>query len=50
VQEIMLKITGKDILKCPHCRAGAMTVHRLIPRFSVWIDSQFSEPELVDTS
>jgi len=50
VQEIMLKITGKDILKCPHCKTGAMTVHRLIPRFSVWIDSQFSEPELIDTS
>jgi putative transposase/transposase-like zinc-binding protein len=50
VQEIMLKITGKDILKCPHCKVGTMNLNRLIPRFSVWIDSQFSEPELVDTS
>jgi len=50
MQEIMLKITGKDILKCPQCRIGTMTVHHLIPRFSVWIDSQLNEPELIDTS
>ena len=49
-QELMLELTGKDILKCPRCKIGTMTVHHLIPRFSVWIDSQFSEPELVDTS
>ena len=50
VQEIMLKITGKDILKCPHCKAGTMTLHHLIPRFSAWIDSQLNEPQLIDTS
>ncbi len=50
VQEIMLELTGKDILKCPHCKIGTMSVHHLIPRFSVWFDSCFSEPELVDTS
>ena len=49
-QEIILELTGKDILKCPHCKVGTMTVHHLIPRFSVWFDSQFIEPELVDTS
>ena len=49
-QELMLELTGKDILKCPRCKIGTMTVHHLIPRFSVWIDSQFSEPELIDTS
>ena len=43
-QEIMLELTGKDILKCPHCRTGTMAFHRLIPGFSEWIDSQFSEP------
>ena len=48
--ELMLELTGKDILKCPRCKVGTMTVKHLIPRFSVWIDSQFSEPELVDTS
>ena len=50
VQEIILELTGKDILKCPHCKVGIMTVHHLIPRFSVWFDSYFGEPELVDTS
>jgi len=49
-RELMLELTGKDILKCPRCRVGTMTVHHLIPRFSVWIGSQFSEPQLVDTS
>ena len=48
--ELMLELTGKDILKCPRCKVGTMTVKHMIPRFSVWIDSQFSEPELVDTS
>jgi len=46
----MLEITGKDILKCPRCRTGTMTIDHLIPRFSVWFDSQFIEPERVDSS
>ena len=50
VQEIMLKITGKDILKCPRCKAGTMTLDHLIPRFSAWIDRQLSQPQLIDTS
>jgi len=50
MQEIMLEITGKDILKCPRCRTGTMTIDHLIPRFSVWFDSQFIEPERVDSS
>ena len=50
VQEIMMEITGRDILKCPLCKVGTMTAHHLIFRFSVWFDRQFSEPELVDTS
>ena len=50
VKEIMLELTGKDILKCPHCKVGTMTVQYLIPRFSVWFDSQFIEPEMVDSS
>ncbi|MHB8280755.1 MAG: IS91 family transposase [Candidatus Humimicrobiaceae bacterium] len=49
-QEIMMELTGKDILKCPHCKVGTMAAHHLIPRFSVWIDSYFSEPELINTS
>ena len=49
-QELMLELTGKDISKCPRCKVGTMTLHHLIPRFSVWIDSCFSEAELVDTS
>jgi len=50
MQEIMLEVTGKDILKCPRCRTGTMTLDRLIPRFSTWVDSQLSQPELIDTS
>ena len=50
IQELMLKTTGKDILKCPRCKTGNMTLDHLIPRFSVWIDSQLSEPQLIDTS
>ena len=50
MQEIMLEVTGKDIFKCPRCKSGTMTLDRLIPRFSTWVDSQLNEPELVDTS
>ncbi|MFC2159780.1 IS91 family transposase [Actinomycetota bacterium] len=49
-QDLMLKITGKDIFKCPRCRSGTMTSDHLIPRFSAWVDSQLSKPELIDTS
>ena len=50
IQEIMLKITGKDIFKCPRCRTGTMILDHLIPRFSAWVDSQLNEPQLIDTS
>ena len=50
IQELMLETTGKDILKCPRCKTGNMTLDHLIPRFSAWIDSQLSEPQLIDTS
>lgn len=50
MQELMLMVTGKDIFKCPSCRSGTMILDRLIPRFSAWIDSQLSQPELIDTS
>jgi len=50
VKEIMMEITGKDILKCPHCKVDTMTAHHLIFRFSAWFDRQFIKPELVDTS
>ncbi|MCG2789270.1 MAG: IS91 family transposase [Actinomycetia bacterium] len=50
LEELMLKLTGKDISKCPHCRVGTMTVHHLIPRFSVGMERYFSGPEIIDTS
>jgi len=50
MQEIMLDVTGKDIFKCPRCRSGTMTLDRLIPRFSAWVDGQLSQPELINTS
>jgi hypothetical protein len=46
----MLELTGKDITKCPHCKVGIMALHHLIPRFSVWMDRNFCEPEIIDTS
>jgi len=50
LEELMLELTGKDISKCPHCRVGTMTYHHLISRFSVWMDRNFCEPEIIDTS
>jgi hypothetical protein len=50
LEELMLELTGKDILKCPHCKVGIMALHHLIPRFSVWIDRNFCEPEIINTS
>jgi len=50
IEELMLEITGKDIFKCPRCKTGTMTLDHLIPRFSVWVDSQLNEPQLIDTS
>ena len=50
VEELMLELTGKDILKCPRCRVGIMALHHLIPRFSFWMDRNFFEPEIIDTS
>jgi hypothetical protein len=49
MQELIPEITGKDIFRCPHCRTGTMILDHLIPRFSVWVDSQLNEPQLVDT-
>lgn len=50
LEEIMLELTGKDILKCPRCKVGIMALHHLIPRFSFLMDRNFCEPEIVDTS
>jgi len=49
-QELMLELTGKDILKCPRCRTGDMGVRHLIPRFTMSIDNYFDEPKIIDTS
>ena len=50
MEELMLELTGKDILKCPHCKVGIMALHHLIPRFSFWMEKNFCEPETIDTS
>ncbi len=34
MEEIMLEITGKNILRCPRCSVGTMTLHYLIPGFN----------------
>ena len=49
-QELMLELTGKDILKCPRCRTGDMGIRHLIPRFTMSIDNYFDEPKIIDTS
>jgi len=49
-QELMLELTGKDILKCPRCSLGTMAVRHLIPRFTMRIDSYFNVPKIIDTS
>jgi putative transposase/transposase-like zinc-binding protein len=49
-QELMLELTGKDILKCPRCRTGAMAVCHLIPRFTMSMDNYFDRPNMIDTS
>ena len=46
----MLELTGKDFSKCPRCKVGTMTIHHLIPRFSVGMDRNFDGPEIIDTS
>jgi hypothetical protein len=50
LEELMLELTGKDILQCPRCRVGIMNLHHLIPRFSFWIEKNFCETEIFDTS
>jgi len=50
VEELMLELTGKDILKCPRCRTGAMAVCHLIPRFTMSMDNYFDRPNMIDTS
>ena len=50
LEELMLELTGKDILKCPHCKVGIMALHHLIPRFSFWMEKNFCGPEIIDTS
>ena len=32
MEEIMLELTGKNILRCPQCKVGTMALHHLIPR------------------
>jgi len=34
MEEIMLELTGKDILRCPQCKAGTMAFYQLIPGFN----------------
>jgi len=34
MEEIMLKLTGKDISRCPQCKVGTMALHHLIPGFN----------------
>jgi predicted Zn-ribbon and HTH transcriptional regulator len=34
MEELMLKLTGKDISRCPRCKSGIMALHYLIPGFN----------------
>jgi len=33
-EEIIFKLTGKDISRCPRCKVGTMVIHYLIPGFN----------------
>jgi len=35
MEELMLELTGKDILRCPRCKVGTMAFCHLIPGFSL---------------
>ena len=35
MEELMLELTGKDILRCPQCKVGTMAFCHLIPGFNV---------------
>ena len=50
MEELMLELTGKDILKCPQCKVGTMTFHHLIPGFTAGTNRNFKGPEIIDTS
>ena len=50
MEELMLELTGKDILRCPRCKIGTMTFHHLIPGFTARTGRSFRGPEIIDTS
>ena len=50
MEELMLELTGKDLSKCPRCKVGTMTIHHLIPRFTIILGRHPPEPEIIDTS
>ena len=50
MEELMLELTGKDILRCPRCKIGTMAFHHLIPGFTARAGRSFRGPEIIDTS
>jgi predicted Zn-ribbon and HTH transcriptional regulator len=44
MEEIMLEITGKDILRCPQCKVGNMRSHYLIPGLNSMISKSCRGP------
>jgi len=44
MEEIMLELTGKNILRCPQCKVGKMALHHLIPRLYVRTGRSFKGP------
>ena len=44
MEDIILELTGKDILRCPQCNIETMALHHLIPGFTVRTGRIFKGP------
>jgi len=49
--ELILKLTGKDISKCPKCKTGTMKIQQTIPKLVTYIfQNIINPPQLIDSS
>ena len=46
-QQLMLKLTGKDITQCPHCKSGTMIVIKILPKLHPPTINTFPLPQKV---
>jgi hypothetical protein len=49
--ELILKLTGKDISKCPKCKTGTMKIQQTIPKLTTYIfQNIINPPQIIDSS